>query len=405
MLKNVELLKVNVKGTNLYKNKQMTFDLLNQQRITLEEKEMMNQIFLNNCIAPVNAIVGVNATGKSTTLQLLMVAINLFVEGRPVYRTNLATQQMIECFFKTEKNLVFETYLYHRSKNEIIELTSELEYTAEMNEIFFKNEILKKKPVNKTLKKKEIYEFGHITPEIVRKNINKEKQNVFITDDLSIISMAVNNKVQQLYSLSLNEKIEFKPLIELTDTDEKISIIKYFDTSIASIRFLDRVSGTSEDPKIEIVYDNGESIQKELSKVQDMLSSGTIRGIRLFSKIINCLRRGGYLLVDEIENNFNKAIIIDILKIFSSKRLNKHNATLIFTTHYAEILDTIERNDAVYIMHKQKSDGIQITRLSEEIKRNDINKSELILSDYLNLGTAPSNITYNELLKFIESKV
>ena len=40
--------------------------------------------------------------------------------------------------------------------------------------------------------------------------------------------------------------------------------------------------------------------------IEQYLSSGTIKGIITFSMVKEVLQSGGYLLVDEIENHFNK---------------------------------------------------------------------------------------------------
>ena len=42
-------------------------------------------------------------------------------------------------------------------------------------------------------------------------------------------------------------------------------------------------------------------------------SSGTIKGIITFSMVKEVLHSGGYLLVDEIENHFNKEIVTTLV--------------------------------------------------------------------------------------------
>ena len=76
-----------------------------------------------------------------------------------------------------------------------------------------------------------------------------------------------------------------------------------------------------------------------------------------------------------------------ILKLFDDQDINPNGACIIFSTHYAEILDFIRRKDNVYIT--RKTDGsLSVSKLSAEFRRNDIKKSDLFLSYYL-LGTVP----------------
>ena len=53
-------------------------------------------------------------------------------------------------------------------------------------------------------------------------------------------------------------------------------------------------------------------------------------------------------------------------------RLNKNGGTLIFTTHYSELLDEYDRNDGIHIVRNRN--GITVENLSSILKRNDIKK-------------------------------
>ena len=85
--------------------------------------------------------------------------------------------------------------------------------------------------------------------------------------------------------------------------------------------------------------DEEEIILNHAADLEQYLSSGTIKGIITFSMVKEVLHSGGYLLVDEIENHFNKEIVTTLVRFFMDSRLNKNGGTLIFTTHYPELLD------------------------------------------------------------------
>ena len=49
-----------------------------------------------------------------------------------------------------------------------------------------------------------------------------------------------------------------------------------------------------------------------------------------FSMVKEVLQSGGYLLVDEIENHFNKEIVTTLVRFFMDRRFNKNGGDLDF---------------------------------------------------------------------------
>ena len=84
------------------------------------------------------------------------------------------------------------------------------------------------------------------------------------------------------------------------------------------------------------------------------------------------------------------------------KKVNLNGATLIYSTHYVELLDVIDRNDGIYIM--RNINGITIQKLHHILKRNDIKKSDAFQSDMLG-NTAPSYNAAMKLKKFFKSEL
>ena len=137
-----------------------------------------------------------------------------------------------------------------------------------------------------------------------------------------------------------------------------------------------------------------------LIELSNYLSSGTIKGINLFIDIEKTLKNGGYLIIDEIENHLHKSIIMNIIQMFANT-LNKNGATLIFSTHYSEIIDMVPRTDMIYVATKE-GNLIQLKKMSQvlgEEDRNDKKKSEVLLS-----GKLDNTPTYKDL-KRVRSKL
>ena len=97
------------------------------------------------------------------------------------------------------------------------------------------------------------------------------------------------------------------------------------------------------------------------------------------------------------ENHFNRELVASLLRLFLNKRTNPKGAVLIFSTHYTELLDELERNDAMFITRSNK--GLTVDNLNTLIKRNDMKKSEVYQSNFLG-GTAPK---YEALLALQKS--
>ena len=107
-------------------------------------------------------------------------------------------------------------------------------------------------------------------------------------------------------------------------------------------------------------------------------------------------------MVDEIENHFNKEIVTTLMRFFMDSRLNRNGGTLVFTTHYPELLDEYDRNDGFCIVRNRT--GITVENLSYILKRNDIKKSDAYQSGFLE-GTTPAYEAYMLLKKNLNASI
>ncbi len=73
--------------------------------------------------------------------------------------------------------------------------------------------------------------------------------------------------------------------------------------------------------------------------------------------------------------NFNKEIVTILMRFFMDSKLNKNGGTLIFSTHYPELLDECDRNDSIFIIRNR--DRITVENLCMILKRNDIKRYRL----------------------------
>ena len=101
----------------------------------------------------------------------------------------------------------------------------------------------------------------------------------------------------------------------------------------------------------------GANCQYELALSDE--SDGTRRLMSLAPAIENALRKGGLLLVDELEREMHPTLVEYLVAKFQSRASNPKGAQLIFTTHNMELLDLrLLRKDQIYLVEKSREDGV-----------------------------------------------
>lgn len=215
----------------------------------------------------------------------------------------------------------------------------------------------------------------------------------YLSEDVSIL-IARNKRI--------GERVNFVNLLQFTNInvlpfseDIPSEVITFLDPTIESLHFGEQDNKTNIGLKF---IGKEEIILSNPVELNNYLSSGTVKGMIIFTLAQEVLRDGGYLVVDEIENHFNKEIVTTLMRFFMDARFNKNGGTLVFSTHYPELLDEYDRNDSIYITRNRN--GITVDNLSAILKRNDIKKSDAYQSGFLE-GTTPVYEAYIRLKKSI----
>ena len=166
------------------------------------------------------------------------------------------------------------------------------------------------------------------------------------------------------------------------------SSIEYIPTELVNERSVTRLK----------FYGQKELVLADRAELGVYLSSGTIKGITVFSQAIEVLKHGGYLFLDEIENHFNRELVVSLLRLFLDRKTNPKGAVIVFSTHYSELLDVMERNDSVFIT--RNCAGLTVDNLNDLLSRNDLKRSEVYESNFLG-GTAPKYKSLEALRKSV----
>ena len=381
----MKVLRITAQGLPLFKE-ELDICFFAQQRVEEDDKDLLYPLFSNVYMNCSNAFIGINAAGKTSVLKVLILALNL-LNNQPI--NHIETKEILG----DTKKAVINTYFYSETK-EVCRLetviTSEKSKT---DSIYYKivKETLWTKPQEAITARKNLTDFTGYEPVSIR----KEEQ--FLSDDVSIIIAHNKKKKERMEIVSL---LSFTNINVLPFAEEiPVEVISFLDPTVEKLYFDKSENKTlihlQFKGKTEIVLNN--PIDLNL-----YLSSGTIKGIVAFTLAKEILKSGGYLVMDEIENHFNKEIVSTLLRFFMDTRLNKNGGTLIFTTHYPELLDEYDRNDSIHIIRNRN--GITVENLSNILKRNDIKKSDAYQSGFLE-GTTPMYEAYMRLKKSIANSI
>lgn len=377
----MKILRIKVKGLSLYKN---IFDIsfCAVQRVHKNHLNSVYNLFGNIYVNTVEAFAGINASGKTTALKVVSFT-SVLLGAAPLSAEFVP--QILDDGIKT----IFDIDFFLDGK--IYHLTSEVIKHRNQDgkpKVRILSERLWVKSVSSKINKSNLWDYDKENPVRVRDNSDE-----YLPDDVSIM-IAINKQiVKQSIFVDLVMFTNFNlflpdgglvptEIISLLDpTIEYISVETLNDKVITRLKFF---------RKEEIVLLNP-------AELNVYLSSGTVKGVRVFSDAARVLKNGGYMIVDEIENHFNRELVASLLRLFLNKKTNPKGAVLIFSTHYSELLDELDRNDAVFIT--RSDEGLVVDNLNDLLNRNDVKKSDVYQSNFLG-GTAPK---YTALLKLQKS--
>jgi predicted ATPase len=107
-------------------------------------------------------------------------------------------------------------------------------------------------------------------------------------------------------------------------------------------------------------------------------SAGTVTLLGLAMRVVDVLRRGALLCVDELEASLHPMLALELLRLFQDRAHNPHGAQLIFTTHDTNLLGNILgerplRRDQVWFTEKDEAGATHIYPLTDFQPRKEEN--------------------------------
>ncbi len=323
----------------------------------------LNEVDKELYVFSTTSIVGKNASGKTSILKLL----------KDVYSI-LGSFQLKDEVISID-GTILEITFYENKK--IYKYMTELKRQLNLgNNLSFVNESLKVMNYSKSKKNvifnEDNYKSLKITKELpddisILFYILKNRNNYAYYFDDSISKENVYHDIYTLYQNGDLNRNYWKYILQLFDEN-----IKDLNEVRNDVYILTTHNGTQELSAKELFH---------------MLSSGTTKGIVLYTSAIQALKDGKTFIIDEIENHFHKTLVENLIVLFKDKSVNKKGANLVFSTHYCELLDMFNRNDNIWITRYQNQ--IVLSNMYKDYNvRNDLLKSKKFYED--NFGTAVS---------------
>ena len=195
---------------------------------------------------------------------------------------------------------------------------------------------------NKSSYKKDLSNIAFTGTSIIQPSIGRDTSDIS-KRDFSSFNCNINRLIKDRNILL------FSTIIDSLYGDGTFNtLIHMFDDSIEYIRF----DHNENDIDISFKRINKKEKLVSLSYLKEVMSSGTYRGLFLFAASMVAFKAGGTIIIDEIENSFNKNLIQNLFMLFNDSRINKKGATLIYSTHYSELLDESDRCDNINVVHR-----------------------------------------------------
>ena len=414
-----------------------TLSLLPSKRVT----ERPNQLFFldnypNVATLGTTVVYGANNTGKSNLLKAIKALEWLVLNSddldvgdeivpneyyeldmetllRPtifeidfVAMDNLRYNYLIE----VDKKKIIREELYFFPVNDSGRLTKRKLYVRELDKpISFGEDLTgERKLIEKTLNDNQLF----LSKSAKNKQERLEPVYLFFKEKI-LVSVFSDSDYENLLLRSLGKFLKENKDEQLFKIVEML--LNQFDTGIKGLevqenddtlfKFPDNVPDDVRqkiigDFKFEVktkhdMYENGKVVGFRTLNLNNQ-STGTNKLLVTLTLVLQALKSGGILIIDELDKSLHSFLTKAIVQLFHHKKTNPNQAQLIFVTHDATLLDReLFAKDQIYFIEKDKTGASQIYNLSDiQGVRNNTNLENWYLTG--RFGAVP-NIAINKL--------
>jgi len=143
---------------------------------------------------------------------------------------------------------------------------------------------------------------------------------------------------------------------------ELVALVKTADIGIEEV-LLEEDSLFTNHKKYD---DENNEIGTTIFELDKEESRGTQKFFKMSAPILNTLREGKVLIIDELDASLHPMLTKHLIKLFHNKKINKKNAQLIFATHDTNLLKpSIFRRDQIWLTQKDRYGGTELYSLAQ----------------------------------------
>ena len=341
-------------------------DFVAKARKTSEDKEYeLQEIASNLYVYTTMAFVGKNASGKTTALDLLRIVYDIISGFRADVDYSVDGTEICVYFYHEGYIYKYVTKLSQRGVEKII---------------CFDNESLYRKKY-----------YSSYSTKIYDDSFEEYMEDSSLPEDVSKVFLVM--KTKRIGALFYDDSLLGADIYDLAfrimqifDISENVlrGILRVFDENISDLK-------RDEQGNYRLTYAD-EEVTLSPYELFRMMSSGTTKGVLLYMIVIASLKGGFPVIIDEIENHFHKTLVENVISLYKDKTVNRNNATLIFSTHYCELLDLFNRQDNIYVANAEKQ--VYLNSIYDKYGfRNDILKSKQFYN-----GEFKTSVNYDALM-------
>ncbi len=382
----MKLLHLEVEGASLFKDDTMSLDLIATDRVAKKrDSEIVGDVTKvgeEGSVYTLNVmgVTGVNASGKTTLLNLLRFALHQLSGDYEMREFALPQRRLGKIDSEVTMRAIFwHEKHYYLLESQLARSFSEkafIPFEAEESFSFVDETVWvlsTQRPNRSYLLDSE--EFKKNANVLLRRNGDSsisDDVRKLLNERISIVALITNRA--PLVVESRNREL---PAITMPT-----EVVQAFDGSV------EKLAWDSDSRVFHLKFRGEQERIVGMEAAVAMLSRGTVEGAELVDHAIGVLKQGGYFIVDEIEESLNRSLVATVIELFASPVSNPRGAQLIFSTHYPEILDAVYRKDAVLVLIRDDDWRTSIVKYSDAVDRIE-NKKSAVINNNIIRGSMP----------------
>ncbi|MCQ2239811.1 MAG: ATP-binding protein [Bacteroidaceae bacterium] len=293
------------------------------------------------------AIFGANASGKSNVIKAIRACIEMIRSshnynedtkfGFVPFKFDGYDQKPSSFYVRFLMDDIEYEYSFTMTQQEI--LTEQLYYypNGRKSLVFSRDE-------SKGPEKKDIYEFKLVLKRPMDVAANTSRKTLFI----SRASQMDRDLAKQVFRFFCDEVVLDYHLPESNSVEQMLNLQKDQLLEVLSTADSDIVDIRMQGNAIKTYHRNNETVPFDFETEE---SEGTKTLFRMMLSMIEIIRGGRLLIVDEIDTSLHTQLVEFIIGMFNASE----HAQLIYTTHNTHLLNTdFQRRDQVYFVNKRE---------------------------------------------------